>query len=105
MKRCLRPTAILAGVLCSFAAFTAETGDVDGDGLLTIRDVFLAARGDFDAANGSLDAFCEKPCKVCPANEKTWFWWPSSIYVESLQRTIETSYVNWDTVWKEHQPQ
>ena len=72
------------------SAFAAETGDVDGDGRLTIADVRHAVR-EISPAPGSIDTFLhEDPCGTTLQRSLG-----GLIYAETLSRGVEGSLPHW----------
>ncbi len=96
MQRKSSPFSFLITIVFASRLFSqVETGDFDGDGRLSIRDV--AWYGDGRAlAPGSDDAFRDHFCSVAP-------WWqtlniPAIVYQEVLRRRVEGSLPNWENV-------
>jgi hypothetical protein len=89
---------LLVPLLCGTGR-AAETGDVDGDGRISIADVWHYCK-DTPAAPGSLDAFAGYPCAEGPQGDLYWSSMvPLMIYLESLSRSVEGSLAPWVGVW------
>jgi hypothetical protein len=94
-----RSRALLsAGILLSAVTWgrvpAADTGDLDGDGRLSIADVSHLAAG-LEPAAGSMEGFLSHPC----GPEGTDSWFMAMIYLESLRRGVSNSIPHWDQVW------
>ncbi len=104
MKQSIRPVLLWVLVIVP-AVRAAETGDVDGDGRLTIADV-VHLEDLLGHAEGSLTGFEAFPCYLEQGNDPDRTLWlvnmvPSAIYLESLRRGISGSLAHWDSVWPE----
>ena len=90
--------------------FAAETGDFDGDGRLSVRDVFYFERsaidGGVELADGSFDAFAEHPCSGRDhvgsfVGEDLWNLQvpPAISFFESLRRNVSSPNPHWLDLW------
>lgn len=103
----------LSLAVVSSRARGAETGDYDGDGRLSIRDVvhFVEQIGipllDRDLAPGSLDGFTAHPCwedwqskddppEFSPVNG----FLSGPVYLESLRRAVPDPLPHWEPLWE-----
>jgi hypothetical protein len=78
-------------------ARAAETGDVDGDGRISIADMVHLEDG-LPPAEGSLDAFRDRPCFPW----KTYYVdqiIPALVYLESLRRAVPDPLPHWEGPW------
>ena len=100
--RLTRGLALALASLTSLAR-SAETGDIDGDGRISIKDSIDYHRG-VEAAPGAIDAFRAYPCFVGDElrdRQSSVAGWMihGSIYHESLRRSVDDPMPGWLPFW------